>query len=112
LAAKPKIPAEERLGFHTAPRINPVTDTVETTATKILNNNPDRIFWLVVNLSTNKGWLGWASDVSGSKGLPISPSGGFVSCNIEEDGELVIYEVWARNENASGTYYTVEIMRR
>jgi len=112
VAAKPLIPAEQRLGFHTAPKINPVTDTVATTPTKILNNNADRIFWLVVNLSVNKGYLGFSSDVSSSKGLPVAPSGGFASCSVEEDGELVIYEVYAINENAAGTYYIVEIMRR
>jgi len=112
LATKQATPAEVRLGFHTAPRINPVTGTVGTTATKILNNNPDRIFWLAINLSSNKGYIGWDTEVSSSRGVPISSNGGYVSCSVEEDGELVIYEVYAINENAQGTYYTVEIMKR
>jgi len=106
------IPAEQRLGFKTRPRINPVTNTVNTTATKILNNNPDRIFWLVVNLSSNKGYVGWDSEVSSSRGIPIAANGGYVSASIEEDGELVIHEVHAVNENAAGAYYTVEISAR
>jgi len=112
MAAKEPIPAEKRLGFATKPIINPVTNTVGTTATEVLRNNPDRIFWLAINLSGNKGYLGWDKDVSSSRGIPIGPNGGYVSCSIEEDGELVIHPVWAINENASGTYYFVEIVAR
>jgi len=112
MAKEETIPAEQKLGFKTKPRINPVTNTVNTTATKILNNNPDRIFWLVVNLSSNKGYVGWDSEVSSSRGIPIAANGGYVSASIEEDGELVIHEVHAVNENAAGTYYIVEISAR
>jgi len=112
LAAPSEIPAEKRLGFPTRAVVNPVTNTVATTATEILRNNPDRIFWLVVNLSTNKGYVGWDREVSSSRGIPIAPSGGYVSASIEEDGELVIHPVFAINENAAGTYYIVEIERR
>jgi len=112
MTEKQVIPAEQKLGFHTAPKENPVTDTVATTPTKILNNNPDRIFALIVNLSLNRGWIGFSSQVASTRGIPIAGNGGFVSLNVEEDGELVIYEVWALNENASGTYYIVEVMRR
>jgi len=111
-APKPEIPAQIKLGFPTKPKINPVTDTVATTPTEVLRNNPNRIFWLVVNLSVNDGYVGWDNAVSSSRGLPIAASGGFVSCNIEEDGELVIYAVYAINLNAAGTYYIVEIEAR
>jgi hypothetical protein len=44
--------------------------------------------------------------------VPIAPLGGYVSCSLEEDGELTIHEVYAVLENASGTFYTIEIERR
>jgi hypothetical protein len=100
------------LGFPTTVRVNPVTDAVGTTATLILRNNPERIFWLAVNLSSNKGYVGWDAQVSSSKGIPIAPSGGYVSCTLEEDGELTIHEVYAVLENASGTFYVLEITAR
>jgi hypothetical protein len=100
------------LGFPTTVKVNPITNTVGTSATRILNNNPDRIFWLAVNLSTNKGYVGWDAQVSSSKGIPIAPSGGYVSCTLEEDGELTIHEVYAVLENASGTFYVLEITAR
>jgi len=111
MAAPAQIPARAKTGFPSRPIINPVTDTVETVATLILRNNPDRIFWLVVNLSPNNGYLGWDTQVSSTRGLLVAANGGFVSANIEEDGELVIAEVWAVNLNAAGTYMIVEIER-
>jgi len=112
MVAKETIPAEIKLGFATRPDINPVTNSVATTATLILTNTPDRIFWLVINLSANKGYVGWDAGVASTKGIPIAANGGYVSCSVEEDGELVIYPVWAINENAAGTYYIVQIRRR
>jgi hypothetical protein len=44
--------------------------------------------------------------------VPIAPNGGFVSCTLEEDGELTIHEVYAVNEVSPGTYYIIEIERR
>jgi len=112
MATKEQLPSEQRLGFPTKPRINPVTNTVNTTPTQILNNSPDRIFWLIVNLSVNKGYVGWDNDVSSTRGIPIAANGGYVSASVEEDGELVIHPVFAVNENAAGTYYIVEILAR
>jgi len=112
LAKETLLPAEERLGFPTKPNINPVTDWVLTTPTQVLKNNPDRIFWLIINLSPNKGYLGWDRAVSSDKGVPLASNGGFVSASIEEDGELVIYEVFAVLENAAGRFYVVEIEKR
>jgi len=111
MAAPQPIPARAKTGFPTRLVINPVTDTVGTSPTLILRNNPDRIFWLVVNLSGNNGYLGWDTLVSSTRGLFIAANGGFVSANIEEDGELVIYDVWAVNLNAAGTYLVVEVER-
>ncbi len=109
--ARAVTPAEARLGFPTRAIINPVTDTVATIPTQILQNNPDRIFLLIVNLSANTGYVGWDARVSADRGIPLAPYGGYISLSIEEDGELVIYEVWAVNEAAAGKYYVVEIER-
>jgi len=111
MAVPEEIPAVAKLGFKTRLRINPVADTVEITPTEILKNNPDRVFWLVVNLSINNGFVGWDTLVSPTRGLLVAANGGFVSANIEEDGELVIYPVYAINLNASGTYMIVEVER-
>jgi len=111
MAAPEEIPAVKKLGFKTRLIVNPVTDTVGTTPTEILRNNPDRIFWLVVNLSVNDGYVGWDRQVSSTRGLLAAANGGYVSASAEEDGELVIYPVYAINLVASGTYMIVEVER-
>jgi len=111
-APEPRIPAQIKLGFPTVLHINPVTNTVLTTPTEILRNNPNRVFWLLVNLSGNNGFAGWDTEVSNTRGILLAANGGFLSATVEEDGELVIHPVYAVNLNAQGTYYTVEIERR
>ena len=95
----------------TRPVVNPVTDTVKTTATRILNNNPDRVEVLIVNLSDNRGHIGFDSKVGPTRGIPVEAQGGFVSMCIEEDGETVGYEIFARNQVAAGKWYILEVER-
>jgi len=111
VAAPEDIPAVKKHGFKSRLIENPVTDTVLTTATEILLNNPDRIFWLVVNLSNNNGYVGWSRNVSSTRGMLLAANGGYASASIEEDGELVIYPVFAINLVAQGTYLIVEVER-
>lgn len=101
----------ERFKGRTRPVINPVTDTVQTTVTEILRNNPDRYGWLIVNLSANRGYIGFDREVSTTKGIPIEASGGVITSIWEEDGEAVTYAVFAINQVAAGTYYIVEMER-
>lgn len=95
----------------TRPVINPVTDTVGLTATQILKNNPDRLAALIVNLSANRGFIGFDRQVSTTRGIPVEASGGLVIFNWQEDGELVIQAVFAINLVAVGTWYIVEVER-
>jgi len=111
MAAPEEIPAVKKLGFKSRPIVNPVTDTVLTTPTEILRNNPDRIFWLIVNLSPNNGYAGWDREVSATRGLFIPSNGGYASASVEEDGELVIHPVYAINTIAQGTWMIVEVER-
>jgi len=111
MAAPAEIPARAKIGFPSRPIINPVTNTVATTPTLILRNNPDRIYWLIVNLSPYDGYVGWDSQVSATRGLLLPANGGYASVSIVEDGELTIMEVYAINLTASGTWMIVEVER-
>ena len=108
--ATPELVAEMFKG-PTRPVINPVTDTVKTTYTMILRNNPDRLACLILNLSDNRGHVGFDRQVSTTRGIPVEASGGIVSMNWREDAELVIQAVFAVNAVAAGTWYIVEVER-
>lgn len=99
----------KRFGRPTRAIQNPLTDTVGTTPTLILHNNPDRFMWLVVNLSPNNVYLAFDPKVSSTRGILLTPSGGWVSMVIEDDGEAVVYEVWAVASAAPSAIYVVEM---
>jgi hypothetical protein len=95
-------------GFKTRAIVNPLVASVGTTAVKVLNNNPDRIGWLIVNLSANTIYIAYGPDVSSTKGISIALNGGTASSVVSEDGEAVTYEVWAVAAGADSAIYVVE----
>ena len=103
--------SRERFKGPTRPVVNPITDTVGTTATKILNNNPDRVALVIVNLSENRGFMGFDRQVEPTRGIPVEAQGGVVTMCVEEDGEATGYEIHAINQVAAGKWYILEIER-
>ena len=99
----------KRFGFPTRAVENPVTDTVKTTLTEILKNNPDRVFWLAVNLSDNEGYVALSEEVSDTHGIRLDAHGGYASMSAEEDGEAVAYAVYAVNITLEGKWFILEI---
>lgn len=101
--------SEKRFGFPTRALENPVVSSVGTSAIEILRNNPDRVFWLVVNLSANTVYVALSEDVSATKGIRLDANGGFASFSAEEDGEAVAYAVHAIATGAASNIYVLEI---
>lgn len=85
--------------------------TVQTTVSDVMLNNPDRFGWLIVNLSQNRGFIGFDRQVGATHGTPIEASGGVVTATWEEDGETTTYAVFGINEVAAGAWYVVEFVR-
>jgi len=85
--------------------------TVQTTVTDIMPNSPDRFGWQIVNLSANRGYIGFDREVSATHGTPIEASGGIISATWEEDGEMTTYAVFGINVVAAGSWYVLEQVR-
>ena len=101
----------DKFGTLSTPRTNPLgVASIGTTAVKVLSNNPNRFEWTFSNLSPNTIYLFFDSTVSTSNGYVASPSGGFVRCYWEEDGERVGYEVWAIANGAASSFLVEEIV--
>jgi hypothetical protein len=81
------------------------------TPTQVLLNNPDRVFWIVENLSSYSGTLAFNDRVTLGAGLLVIGLGGFVSLSVDEDGEVVTYPVWAIESVAGQTWYVTEIVK-
>ena len=97
----------KRFGFPTRAVENPVVAEVGTSVVEVLKNNPDRVFWLIVNLSTNVVYVALKEDVSETKGMRLDTSGGWVSFSVEEDGEAVGYAVYAKATGAASAIYVL-----
>ena len=92
--------------------VNPVTDTVAPSATRVFRNHPDRVMALMVNQSGYDGYVGFDTGVSAAKGIMVPANGGYLVLLIEEDGELVTQEIYALSPGGSGTWYFVEVRRK
>jgi len=100
------------LEAETAVQVNPVTDTVKTTVTQILKNDPKRLFWLLVNLGPYVLYVGWDREVSTSKGIPVAANGGFIQLYWKEDAMLVYHDAYAIAPSGDVTVYIVSMVTR
>ncbi len=103
--------AQNTFGGQTRSIVNPLTNTVGTASTQLLQNNPDRVFWIIFNRSANKIDLDFTPDVAIDARIPIAPGGGFVSMDVRDDGEGIINPVFAIASAAASTVYVMEIKR-
>lgn len=85
--------------------------SVTTSATRILQNDPNRVFWVAMNRSVNNGAVGFNREVTFANGLLVGAGGGFVESDIDDDGEAIADEVFAINNSAAGDWRIVEIRR-
>jgi len=99
---------EKRWGVRTRLVQNPVRASVDTDPVVILRGNPDRFHWLVINLSPNEVYLGFDEDVSSTRCVLLGANGGFASMSVDEDGEVVTWEVWAVAAAAGSAIYVIE----
>lgn len=89
---------------------NPKVTSLGTTATLVLANNPNRLGWVIVNLSSNVIYLGFANDVSSSKGVRLAANGGFASRIWDEDFHPTGWAVWGIASGAGSAIYSYEII--
>ena len=99
----------KRFGFPTRPVENPVVNAVGVTVEEVLKNNPDRVFWVIINLSGNTVYVALSEEVSAIRGIRLDAGGGWVSMSADEDGEAVAYSVFALATGAASAIYVLEI---
>jgi len=69
--------------------------SVTTTASRILDQNPNRLFLTFINPSTNNVWVGPESDVQVGEGFIVSANNGVTTFQIQEDGDITTAEFHA-----------------
>jgi len=102
----------KELGVDTYVKINPNLTSVSATAQKMLNNNPDRVAFVAINLGSNPIMIAPDESVSSTYGIRLDANGGSLSMYYKEDFELVGFEYWAITTTGTSTLYTIEVIAR
>jgi len=89
---------------------NPVEDTVGTAPVRVLNNNPNRLGWLIVNQSANTVYVALSNRVSATYGVRLDANGGFCSMVWDEDFHATGWAVWAIATGVDSKIYVLEIV--
>lgn len=98
----------ERRGVRTSPFVNRALSSVGLTAAQLVRQDPNRPSFLLVNLSVNEMYAGPFQDVSATKGIRLTPTGGNLSVWWEEDGMVVTREWWVVSVGAASSLLIVE----
>ncbi len=83
--------------------------TVGTSSTLILPNDPNRVGFIVVNLSTNTCYLGMANAVTSTTGAALGGNSSFTS-TWRDDFNTVGFQRYAISPSGSASFYVAEII--
>lgn len=99
-----------RFGAPVNPVVNRTTSSVGATAARLFIADPDRLGFLVVNLSANDLYLMTDPNVSTTRGIRLGPNGGNVSLVWFEDFEICAWEWFAIGSAAATTLLAIEYL--
>lgn len=92
-------------------KINMTFPTIGVAVSRLLGNNPRRVFWLAMNCSAGDGRVWWNNTLTSAQGILVAGSSGAASMAVDEDGEIVAWEVFAVSGAAGATWALIEIER-
>lgn len=85
---------QKRFGMVTRAQVNPLVEEVDIAVTKILPNNPNRLAWIILNLSGNNIFIAPDLKVGSDHGILLTPNGGSATMIYEEDFEATCWEMF------------------
>jgi hypothetical protein len=97
--------------FPTSIRESQPSFSIGTTVATLLQNNADRVFWYAENLGGFQARAGFNRQVTVSYGRLIDSAGGWMSAQLDEDGETVGWEVFAIANGGTTGFYVCEVVR-
>lgn len=75
---------------------------VDVDSSVVAENNPNRVFLLLINTYGPEATIGFDSLSAKLSGIPVTANGGNLSLSYEEDGEVVGYDIWASSAGGTG----------
>jgi hypothetical protein len=76
----------------------------------IFANNPNRLAWIAVNLSSNVIYLALSNVVSATHGIRLNANGGMASMVWDEDFQMTAWGIWAVASAPASELYTLEVV--
>jgi len=101
---------EKRFGMVTRAQANPLVDEVDIALTRILPNNPNRLAWIILNLSANNVFISLDTDTSAAHGILLTPNGGSATMIYEEDFEATCWEVFGVAAANNSDVFALEVV--
>ena len=98
----------QELGVETFERETATTAGVA--ATQLMRQNPNRIAFILYNLSANILFINPLTAPSSTRGIRLGPNGGFVSMFYREDFTLTAREWQIIADVAGSAFYLLEIL--
>ncbi|MBA7584774.1 hypothetical protein ES708_26734 [subsurface metagenome] len=101
---------EKQFGVKTTYNVNPEVDLVAVKKTRILDGNPRRVSFVLINLGDVFITVSPTSDVSLTKGIYLVPHGGSLSMVWTEDFEMPTMEWYAIANGANSEIFVLEVL--
>lgn len=101
---------EARFGVKTSYQEQPEVTQIETTVTKVLSYNPNRLAVVIVNTGANNVYLAPSRIAAVGSGILLTANGGSASMSLFEDFELVNMEWFGIADGVASTCYIVEVV--
>ena len=76
----------------------------------VFRKNPNRIMFILVNLSANIVYTAFESGVGAAHGIRLNALGGMLSSSIRNDAALTQEEVWIVADGADSDIYGIEVV--
>lgn len=100
--------ARRRFGRPT--RVQSRAITLSATWGQILESNPRRLFWTIINRGVVNAAVDTDASATFANGILLGAAGGFASMDVEEDGETVGWTVYGAAESGTAVVRAVEVM--
>jgi len=75
----------------------------------VMNNNPDRVGWVVFNLGASIAYMGLTSGVTALNGSQLAAGGGAATASAMDEGEYTTFEQYSMGAGAT-TLYILEFI--
>lgn len=102
----------DKLGTHGFPRVNPELTSVGLAAAVVFKQKPQRLAFIIVNLSVNALFAApaIAGPPTSARGIRLNQSGGNLHLFWRDDFDLVTYEWLLIADGAASDVFSVEIL--